>query len=317
MELADSSSLQEMVDELSLRLKSERTINSVRLQCRKLQVKFRDTRKENRGRLPEWTEEKRHEAMTLIKTHTAAEAAERMGVSLGSLRWAISYYGLGRACRAPMNDAHRAKLSEPRVWDNERKEEARLLLQEYSVAEVAEYFGLSPLGMAKASSVHGLGAGKNRPQKESTKRKKSLALQAKWAEKYPPEGPWVCFRCEVEKPVSEFKPNQKCGHVCGRCLRSDRLMKAYGITVDEYDQILAEQDGRCAICKSDDPRNSYGSFAQDHNHACCPDRKTCGKCRRGLLCARCNNVLEVFERETFDVPAFLEYLKTYASILQT
>ena len=68
----------------------------------------------------------------------------------------------------------------------------------------------------------------------------------------------------------------------------------YGITYDDYDRVLAEQNECCAICKSSKPKGR-GRFHIDHDHTCCPGQKTCGKCVRGLLCHNCNVKLYVIE----------------------
>lgn len=54
----------------------------------------------------------------------------------------------------------------------------------------------------------------------------------------------------------------------------------YGITVDQYEQMLAAQDGACAICRQQqtDPRKKR--LAVDH----CHETGTV----RGLLCEKCN-----------------------------
>ena len=39
----------------------------------------------------------------------------------------------------------------------------------------------------------------------------------------------------------------------------------------------------------------------DHDHACCPGTRSCGKCVRGLLCNWCNRLLGM----AFDNPAIL------------
>lgn len=63
----------------------------------------------------------------------------------------------------------------------------------------------------------------------------------------------------------------------------------HGLTLAEYEEMLAAQDGRCAICGTDQPGGKHGKrFHIDHDHSCCPKGKTCEKCRRGLLCANCN-----------------------------
>lgn len=68
----------------------------------------------------------------------------------------------------------------------------------------------------------------------------------------------------------------------------------YGITYDDYDRMLAEQKGKCAICESPESKGR-GRFHIDHDHSCCPTQKTCGKCIRGLLCSNCNTKLSVIE----------------------
>lgn len=78
-------------------------------------------------------------------------------------------------------------------------------------------------------------------------------------------------------------------------IRVDSLRRRYGITPEEYDALLAEQGGGCAICDRT-PEENGRRLAIDHDHACCPDRRrTCGQCIRGLLCTPCNNRLGVIE----------------------
>jgi hypothetical protein len=80
---------------------------------------------------------------------------------------------------------------------------------------------------------------------------------------------------------------------CKTCLRTAMLATTYGVTVDQYNEMLAEQGGGCAICGvSESPDGS--SLAVDHDHACCPGRKSCGQCVRGLLCRPCNQGLGNF-----------------------
>lgn len=73
----------------------------------------------------------------------------------------------------------------------------------------------------------------------------------------------------------------------GRKSISDRksyLKRTYNLTVQEYDEMLAEQDGGCAICGR--PPRPDISLHVDHDHAT--------GCIRGLLCFRCNNALGDF-----------------------
>lgn len=82
--------------------------------------------------------------------------------------------------------------------------------------------------------------------------------------------------------------------------KSDRhrrkyLWTQYRITVEDYERMLLEQDGRCAICKQPETRPSTSKYDRrpglltvDHDHACCSGSTSCGRCVRGLLCAGCN-----------------------------
>lgn len=63
--------------------------------------------------------------------------------------------------------------------------------------------------------------------------------------------------------------------------RQSRLKRTYAITVEDYDQMLANQAGVCARCKSE-PQQAM-RLAVDHCH-------TTGRIR-GLLCGPCNTYL--------------------------
>jgi hypothetical protein len=63
----------------------------------------------------------------------------------------------------------------------------------------------------------------------------------------------------------------------------------YGVTQEQFDNMLARQDGKCAVCFTADP--GVKGWHIDHDHACCPGRKSCGRCVRGLLCSNCNTAL--------------------------
>ena len=65
--------------------------------------------------------------------------------------------------------------------------------------------------------------------------------------------------------------------------RSSVLRSRYGLSIDDYNAKLLAQGGRCASCGTTEPGGS-GSFHVDHDHRCCPGRRSCGKCVRDLLC---------------------------------
>jgi len=103
----------------------------------------------------------------------------------------------------------------------------------------------------------------------------------------------VCSKCKQEKLVSEFGKNssRKDGlwHYCKSCekiRRKQNRLRKRSLTIDDYDQLLFEQKGVCAICgKKETHCNQWGvqRLGVDHNHI---TNKT-----RGLLCVHCNTAI--------------------------
>lgn len=83
-----------------------------------------------------------------------------------------------------------------------------------------------------------------------------------------------------------------------------------GITLDEYDAMLAAQGGVCAICGTNEP-GRFGRFVVDHDHTCCPGDRSCGQCARGLLCWACNVGLGHFADNVDRLTAAASYLMTH------
>lgn len=70
----------------------------------------------------------------------------------------------------------------------------------------------------------------------------------------------------------------------------------FGIDLSDYLVLLESQGGRCWICKRTPDENTLQRrLAVDHNRSCCPGKRSCGKCVRGLLCQRCNQGLGLFD----------------------
>ena len=76
------------------------------------------------------------------------------------------------------------------------------------------------------------------------------------------------------------------------------LKKRFGITLDDYIDMLDAQNGGCAICGTKD-NGRYKYLAVDHCH------KTNNI--RGLLCTNCNRGLGMFQ----DSPSLLTYAEKY------
>lgn len=78
--------------------------------------------------------------------------------------------------------------------------------------------------------------------------------------------------------------------------RDRTLLRRFGITAVDYDRMLAEQDGGCALCSR--PPGARRLHV-DHDHVT-------GKVR-GLLCLPCNGALHYLERGAW-LAAAMDYL---------
>jgi len=141
-----------------------------------------------------------------------------------------------------------------------------------------------------------------------------------------------CAKCGDTKVVAEYN---KCSAAtdglqayCRSCCRvvahghnktrtprrgGERLLvHRYGLTTAARDQMLAEQNGACAICASD--KHNGINWNVDHDHSCCSGRKSCGLCVRGILCAPCNHHLGFIEKGVSPMtPQFQSYLAIHES----
>lgn len=90
--------------------------------------------------------------------------------------------------------------------------------------------------------------------------------------------------------------------------RKHRLKKRYGLTPEQYQEMLTSQEGVCKICKGE----FDGSLKIDHDHRCCGEGQACAKCIRGLLCDRCNRGLGFFRDQSDLLRDAAKYLDEYA-----
>lgn len=83
-------------------------------------------------------------------------------------------------------------------------------------------------------------------------------------------------------------------------VRRSNLKKKFGITVEQYDQMMRAQLNRCAICRIHQSQEKR-RFAVDHDHSS-------GKIR-GLLCINCNRGLGAFKDSDEMLAEAIEYLR--------
>lgn len=91
--------------------------------------------------------------------------------------------------------------------------------------------------------------------------------------------------------------------------RARAVKHKFGIPIDEYNRMVAEQNNLCAVCGNPETSTRNGvikSLAVDHNH------KT-GKVRK-LLCESCNTVIGKVDENVETLTRMIEYLNTHNNV---
>lgn len=133
-----------------------------------------------------------------------------------------------------------------------------------------------------------------------------------------------CTKCKITKDYDEFytAKTNKSGKAswCKQCTskaaiefgnkhpnspetnRAARLKYKYGITVKEYENLLEKQKGCCSICKK-----HFSEFKvrldQDHSHEF--------GFNRGLLCRKCNILIDRANENIDVLKSAIEYLQEW------
>jgi len=152
------------------------------------------------------------------------------------------------------------------------------------------------------------------------------------------EGLKNCFKCKITKKLSEFYPSKRTKDgarpFCIDCqlgtpdnwkknniervrmqdnerrkkkphqYKNSQLRSTYGINLEDFEDFLRQQDGKCAICKIDQ-KDFKKRMSVDHDH------KT--GLIRGLLCDKCNRGLGHFSDSQDLMLKAIEYLNNNRS----
>jgi hypothetical protein len=94
------------------------------------------------------------------------------------------------------------------------------------------------------------------------------------------------------KEANKEKVNMQSAH--------HKRLKRYGLTPQTYDEMLENQEGKCAICRCIPKVDTKRSLAIDHCHSS-------GEIR-GLLCGNCNTMLGMAKDNIDILMNSMEYL---------
>ena len=134
----------------------------------------------------------------------------------------------------------------------------------------------------------------------------------------------TCNKCGVEQDLetcfyktgrkNDTNPNNR-HYTCKTCTktrvsaahaanpnraREAFLRRMYGITIAEYDSMLAKQGAKCACCSTEKAGGKHDVFCVDHDHVT--------NVVRQLLCKNCNIVLGITQDNPEHLMKLIQYL---------
>lgn len=134
----------------------------------------------------------------------------------------------------------------------------------------------------------------------------------------------TCVKCNENKNIDLFAKGGKYAdgrrNYCKKChsiyvtqylknnpekrIKNDfkRKFKRHGLSEEQYLFIFNKYNGKCHACKDRDAVNI------DHDHSCCQEAYSCGKCVRGVLCNQCNTALGLLNDDISKIQNLIKYL---------
>jgi hypothetical protein len=118
-----------------------------------------------------------------------------------------------------------------------------------------------------------------------------------------------CKSCQKAAAVSSYEKNRDSvlarlkQNYCPTAERDKKLKHCYGISLQQYEEMLSSQNSKCLICGSTDSCHNSGQFVVDHCHST--------GTVRGLLCHHCNLLLGHAKDSTATLQAAINYLNNH------
>lgn len=134
----------------------------------------------------------------------------------------------------------------------------------------------------------------------------------------------ACHNCGVLTRLSSRIKGEKGSYkYCKPCkeiyVRWQGRSFRHGVTPFKLDAIFNSQDGKCMTCDTYEGQiglNGKPVVLQiDHDHDCCQQSFSCGKCIRGFLCQECNHAEGIIRSRGLEcINSIIEYVKKYEEI---
>lgn len=121
------------------------------------------------------------------------------------------------------------------------------------------------------------------------------AMSKSYTERFPEKRAAYNLKTKEKRKLKHQSPESRVKY------RERHLQTTYGIGTKEFDTMMEEQNGVCAICNKHDLNGRVKYLSVDHAH-------DSGKVR-GLLCGNCNKALGNFMDDIGLLKKAIEYLK--------
>jgi len=135
----------------------------------------------------------------------------------------------------------------------------------------------------------------------------------------------TCKTCQVDQPLTNYHDRQLACKSCRSAAKKAEyaagtsptrsydgvfeasIKRLYGMTMADYDAMLARQAYRCAVCRRPETKLRRNGqpyrLGVDHDHVT--------KRPRALLCHRCNMIVWALEEHHTLVPAIFAYVEQF------
>jgi hypothetical protein len=110
-----------------------------------------------------------------------------------------------------------------------------------------------------------------------------------------------CKACASENSRKHHHRRMKEDPSYAKAKKSSYILWKFGITLDEYNKKLEEQNYKCSICETEDP---VGGWHLDHNHSTGAVRE--------FLCCKCNAGIGYLNEDPRILSAAIAYLHKHS-----